>query len=126
MIERIGFKSKQAIVITDTNNPDIDSYKIVIDNQFLLKDVERLTVVLSVLLDFILKKEYKEATQSFVKATDMLKVKSMLKAFESQLGKIKVTFSYGGAKKDLEMSVFAEEDERRLRYWLSNNSTKLH
>jgi hypothetical protein len=94
ILEQIEFKNKPAIVMTDTNNPDTHSYKIVLDNQFLLKDIERLTTVLPVLLDFVLRKDFKEATQTAVKATDKLAVKSMLKAFESKLGKIKITFSY--------------------------------
>jgi hypothetical protein len=94
IMEKINFKKRPAIVMMNSNNPDKESYRLVLDSPLLLKDIERLTTVLSALIDFLLKGDLKEAAQAAIRVNDVTALKSMLKAFESKLGQIKITFSY--------------------------------
>ncbi len=102
LIRQTDVKSKPAIILTDSNNLNKSSFNIVLDSPLLVKDIERLTIVLPCILDLILKGDLSNAAKTATKANDKARLGSLLKLFESKLGKIRVSFSYMGSTTTVE------------------------
>lgn len=96
LMKKIGFQNKPAIILTDSENIDRNSFLLVLDDPLLVRDEPKLTEILPSLLDFILKGEYKNATKAAIEAQKISKIKSLSKTFESILNKVKITFSWKG------------------------------
>ena len=99
LTNRIGFKNKPAIILTDTDVIKLkkDSFMLILDDPQLIKDIPKLTGVLPTLLDLILRKDYANAAKAAIEAQKISKIKSLSKNIESALNKVKITFSWKGA-----------------------------
>jgi hypothetical protein len=102
LITRIRLNNKQApirrpaIIMTDNNMPDENSFMIILDDQRLLTDSVRLSQILPYLIDSIFLGEKKEAMKEAVKASKSERISQLLKGVEAALSKVKVTFAWGG------------------------------
>ncbi len=68
----------------------------ILDDLLIVTDVGKLTKVLPMLIDLIIRRDYNEAAKEALKADQNAKVKSVLKSFTSVLEKIKIRFSWNG------------------------------
>jgi hypothetical protein len=96
LMKKIGFESRPAIILTDDNNMDKNSFMLVLDDPLIVRDASKLAEILPALLDFILKGEYMDAAKAAAEARKIAKLKSLSKNVESILSKVKVTISWKG------------------------------
>jgi hypothetical protein len=98
LTNRIGFKNRPAIILTDTDIISLDKYSfmLILDDPQLIRDAPKLFGVLPALLDLILRKDYRDATKAAIEARKIAKLKSLSKDIESVLDKVKITFSWKG------------------------------
>ncbi len=99
-MKKIRFKNRPAIILTDSENIDANSFMLLIDDPSIVKDVPKLTEILPSLLDFILKGD-KDAAKAAIETGKVPKLRQMLKISESILGKVKITFSWKGITMEL-------------------------
>jgi hypothetical protein len=96
LMRRIEFKNRPAIILTDSNNPDKDSFKIVLDDPLIARDVSKLKGILPSILDLILVQENHTATKKYLSEQQKAKIRSLLDSLGSALSKVKLTFSWQG------------------------------
>lgn len=87
---------RPAIVLMDRPDFDKDSLLIVIDDQKIMRNVEKLNEILPLLLDLILIGDKRNAIKSYLREQSPSKVNSMIDSMKSIAGNIKITFSFNG------------------------------
>jgi hypothetical protein len=95
LINKIGLKRRPAIILTDSNSPDRNSFMIILERK-LIKDLNELIEVLPSLVDLILQGDKKSAIKESIQARRKIELKLLTDHFSSILKKIKVTFSWNG------------------------------
>lgn len=95
--KRIDFMHKPALILTDTNEINEKSFVLKLDDPLLVTDVARLTKLLPMLLDFIIRGDHKKAVKEAIEAKQSARIKAILEPIKSAIGKTKITFSWNGA-----------------------------
>ncbi len=95
--KKINFMHKPALILTDTNEINEKSFILILDDPPLVTDVARLTKLLPMLLDFIIRGDHKKVVKEAIEAKQIARIGTILKPIKSAIGKTKITFSWNGA-----------------------------
>jgi hypothetical protein len=96
LMKKVGFKSRPALILTDTHDPVKESFMLVIDDPAIVRDAGKLTQILPRMLDFVLVGETKSATKTYIDQKNAAKLKALLGSLGSVVGSLKVKFSWNG------------------------------
>lgn len=106
LMKEIGLKRRPVIILSDKDIKELkkDSFMIILDEPTLIKDVPKLTEILSPLLDLIWIEEYKKAAKEAIQIQKITKIKSLSKPIRKILSKAKIRFFDKGALMTVESS----------------------
>jgi len=94
--KKINLKSFPALILTDTNDPDTNSFLIKITDIRILSDIEKLKVILPVIIQLIIINEKKEALQNYMRVKNETKIKDLIKEMFKNINiKFKFSISLG-------------------------------
>jgi hypothetical protein len=98
LLNRINVQNRPAIILTDCPKPDNNSFMIILDEQNLIKNTEKVTQIIPPLLDFIYRKNYKDAVKEATRASDFSKLSGYFNPIKKITENFKVSFSWLGVK----------------------------
>ncbi len=96
LMRKIKFEKRPAIILTDDNEINEDSFLLKLDDPLLIRDVPKLTEILPSLLDLIFRGENMNTAKAAAEAGKIAKLKSISKNLETLLSKVKLTISWKG------------------------------
>jgi len=76
--KKINLKSLPALILTDSNDPDINSFLVKITDIQILRDIEKLKVILPAIVQLIIINEKKEALKNYMKLKNEKKIKEVI------------------------------------------------
>jgi len=98
LLNRINIQNRPAILLTDCPKPDQNSFLIILDEQNLIRNTEKITQIIPPLLDFIYRKNYMDAVKEAAKAEDFSKMGGYFTPIKKISENFRISFSWLGIK----------------------------
>jgi hypothetical protein len=104
LTKNIKFNNRPAIIMMDRNEIQKDSVVLIVDDPILATNASRLTKLLPILLDLILRGENKDAIKKAMQVKQIALIQSLLDPIKAIAGKINITAKWNGISMGLKPS----------------------